>query len=158
VRSAFAQDLEAFELFVGEHRLGSIEPTQCEVTYVNQISAGARGSHPRDPAEVFATFASTPALASVADPEGYHSASTFIVRKTSGENSILARLFVEISSGIHTKTEEPLYVLNLTVRGVPASADAAGVLNFFDFARDRIVRTFASITTPELQLDWGREI
>lgn len=42
----------------------------------------------------------------------------------------------------------------LTARGMPSSPDVEGVLEFADYGRDLIVRTFRDITTDEMHKEW----
>lgn len=49
---------------------------------------------------------------------------------------------------------KPIYVLTLTVRGMASSPDVEGVLEFADYGRDLIVRTFRDITTDEMHKEW----
>ena len=71
--------------------------------------------------------------------------------------TLAGRLFVEVTSGVNTTTKKLSYQFGLTLRGAPLAQDLASVLQFFDFARARIVRTFAELTTPEMHKKWERQ-
>jgi hypothetical protein len=66
-------------------------------------------------------------------------------------------MFVEVTSGIDPGTKRMTYQFALTVRGAPSKRDLSGVLHFFDFARARIVRAFAELTTSEMHNKWERQ-
>lgn len=158
VRKAFLKDLEQVKSFLSFCQLPAISVTQCEVTYVNQIPAQIRGSDLL-PAEVFSVFATGNAPHFPSKPEALRYAVTRVIEATqsSSGKSILGRLHVELASGFDARTSEPLYLLNLTLRGMPESDDLSGVVGFFDMARDRIVRSFAEVTTPHMHDIWERE-
>lgn len=156
LREAFTKDWETLAGFLREHDLGALLPTQCEVSYVNHIDADSGSGGYRDPANVFSFL--SPALAQLSQGsfEVVTHSSTYKVATSSprGEQ-LLGRLYAELGSGVTRNRNGRVYQLSLLLRGAPASRDLDGVLEFFDFARERIVKSFADLTTDAMHKEWG---
>jgi hypothetical protein len=61
------------------------------------------------------------------------------------------RLHVDVQPAFRKRDNKPIFVLNLTARGM--AGDATG---FFDLGREWIVRSFAEMTTPQMHGVWRR--
>lgn len=155
LRGEFAADWAVMDGFVREERLGSLLPTQCEVAYINHIEVD--GQVHDDPSKYFSFFASPACLESQAEFEAVTYSSTGVATEPTEKGAMTGRLFVEVTSGFNTTTKEPVYQFSLSVRGAPLAQDLGSVLQFFDFARARIVKAFAELTTPEMHRKWGMQ-
>jgi uncharacterized protein (TIGR04255 family) len=155
LREQFAEDWSVVDSFVQEHQLGTILPTQCEVVYVNQIEADGGSVH-ADPSRYFSFIGPALCRHGQSEFEAVTFSTSGVTRAVTERGSLAGRLFVELTSGLNVSTRKPTYRFALTVRGAPASRDLGGVLEFFDFARERIVRSFVELTTPEMHEHWER--
>lgn len=158
LRKAFLHDWTTMSAFVGELGLGTLLPTQCEVSYVNHIDVGPLENGYPDPSTIFSFLSPTLATHGEAAFEAATFSSSSIAKAVTSKGQEMAgRMYVELISGTNARSKRRIYQLNLTLRGAPPARDIDGVLEFFDFARERIVRGFCALTTPEMHKQWGRE-
>jgi len=69
-----------------------------------------------------------------------------------------ARLHVTIRHAKLRDSELPVLLLDLTVRGIGKDMSPEGMLEWFDLAREWIVRGFADLTGEEVQKNiWRRK-
>ncbi len=150
IREWFDQDFERFQAFAVREGIGPINVNQCEVTYVNHIVAGEVWSshceiekvlklwkHPEDP------------YPGRAEDAVVH--ARFPIREKAG--APVGRLHVEVQPAVRNSDGSPMFVLTLTARGM-----VGGGTEFFDLGREWIVRSFAAVTTEEMQRLWGRKV
>ena len=159
IRERFFQGLAEVQSFFDEEKIGSIEPNQCEVSYVNHIDL-AEVSDPRSQLHrlfgFWSEFRSQPAESEARLPEfeGGGFTISFIIRDPNSAEP-QGRLHMEVQPAFQSEGKS-IIRLNLTARGSPASPTYQGVADFLDIGRDAIVRGFAAITTPEMHELWGR--
>ena len=155
VRRDFLRHLDFFTQFLSEEGLGSLEPDQVELTYVNLIPAG-------DPKGGFSPlenhlrlWAGIPSGAQIPKPELASFQTQLAFRE--GE-SLLGRLYIHLESRFLTLDESPVYQLQLIARGAPFAGPEGlhGVLGFLDQAHVWVVQTFATLTTKEMHKEWQR--
>ena len=156
LRAAFVEDWRTLERWTADEQLGTLKPTQAEVAYINHIEAGEPGGPYADPSEVFSFIAPALVTHGLASFEAI-THSTSLIARAKETDSLVGRLYVELSSGVNSRTNKLVYQLTLTLRGAPPSRDLDGALVFFDFARERIVKLFAELTTGRMHEIWGRE-
>jgi uncharacterized protein (TIGR04255 family) len=147
----FEEDFRAFRHFVREQRLGTIEPSHCELTYVNNIfTPGGRGSSELGRVLITSTM---PAKGFLPEPDDCGYRSRYSIRTPAG---FLGRLTVTASPAVRRSDQRELIALNLTVRGRPTGRDDSGIAGFFRIAHEWIVRGFDELTRPEMHAQWGR--
>jgi uncharacterized protein (TIGR04255 family) len=154
LKKTFEAELRRFELFLSTYELGTLNPNQCEVTYVNQIDSGRVWTNHGQLGEVLTLFSArytddfSPAL------EDARLSARFIILNDQGHS--IGRLHVAAEPVFRSADDSPMFTLTLTARGRPLGSDNSGVLNFLSVGREWIVRTFASITTAEMHTVWKR--
>jgi uncharacterized protein (TIGR04255 family) len=157
----FERMLESFEIeyrklqeVFKRERIGSIEPNQSEVTYINQILL-PEGQSPFEAFErLFGSFTKALILDDVGPPEDTRFLLRYIMRDEDG--APIGRLII---------TAEPAWKLDgsnivqfaLAARGKPHSADLAGVKSFLQSGRRHIVRAFRELTSDEMHKLWERK-
>ena len=52
---------------------------------------------------------------------------------------------------------KPVWLMNLSARGIPLGPGVGGAFDFFDLAREWIVRGFADLTTRAMHRSWKRK-
>ena len=62
-----------------------------------------------------------------------------------------------LKQGVKIDDKIPLLILELRTRGLCESMQQEGFREWFDLAREWIVRGFTDLTTPEIQELWERE-
>lgn len=153
-RAAFERWFGEFEDFVRAASLGEIEPTQCEVTYVNEIAAGEIWKQHGELHKV--TALAGPGTGSfLPTPEQLQFAARYVISNDQGEP--VGRLHVNVQPAIRRTDRLPIFVLTMTARGVPEGPGRDGILRFLDRGRQWIVRGFRDITTAEMHREWGLE-
>jgi uncharacterized protein (TIGR04255 family) len=148
VERRFRELLPLWEDFIAQEELGSVVPTQVEVTYVNHI---------QEPhAEFFKIFRSWKGSQSEFLPpvEDFRFTLRYIIEDD--QHRMVGRLTVNCEPVYATETSEELFRLSLSVRGMPASPEVASALKFLDIGHEWIVRGFAELTTPEMHAKWKR--
>lgn len=151
-RDKFKLWLGEFQAFLKESLDGSsLEPTQCEVTYVNHIQLTSDVLDEGPFGRVFQHVNPTNGEF-LSSPETARYWASYIIDEGSGP---LGRLLVNAEH--MTAKEEPIQVLflNLTARGKPLSTGLDGVFDFLDIGRKWIVKGFVDITTPLQHERWG---
>lgn len=152
--SMLSDAIERFQKFVEEENLGTITPDQVELTYVNHIRSGDKGSR-RDPLSKYLScwkFESEYWNLGSAEETSFR--SQYVLDRP---GSASARLFVELDSGYTVSTREPIYVMNLIARGAPDSPDIQSTFKFLEDAHHWIVKGFTSLTTDEAHRLWERQ-
>ncbi|MBI3682744.1 MAG: TIGR04255 family protein [Acidobacteria bacterium] len=147
----FKRHLSTFDSFLDEHGLGSIEPKQYEMTYVNQILQGEGWDELSDLSKVFRDYS-------------WHTEERFLpviehvnLRKTFALPEGKGRMHVAIRDGMRRDDGRPVILFEFTVRGFPGDAARERMWAWFDLAREWIVRGFADLTTDEVQKNlWRR--
>ena len=141
-----------FQAFLKESLdVPSLEPIQCEVTYVNHIKLTAdvmdEGPFGRVLQQVNPTNGEF-----LSSPETARYWASYIIDEGSGP---LGRLLVNAEHMTAKEELIPVLFLNLTARGKPLSTGLDGVLDFLDIGRKWIVKGFVDITTPLQHERWG---
>lgn len=153
-RAAFEKYFTDLVDFVEDRGLGKVAPMQCEVTYVNHIVAGEGWARLGELPKVFRLGNSVEG-GFLPEPEQSQLGASFVI--TDDEQRAIGRLHVTAQPAAFREGGQPLFVMNLTARGLPQGSGASGALAFLDRGREWIVRAFAEITTPEMQSVWGRD-
>ena len=148
VKAWFEQDFEEFRSFVSREKLGAVEVRQCEVTYVNHIVAGDGWSSHEDLDKIMTMWKHPDGpFPGRAEDAAFH--VRFPIRDAEGQP--VGRLHVDVQAAIGNEDNKPMFVLNLTARGMLGSST-----EFFDLGREWIVRSFAEMTTAEMHKVWRR--
>jgi len=157
IRESFVDELQSFDAFIKEQELGSLNPNQCEITYVNRISAaGVWNGHGRLD-KVLTIISKDTSDDFLPTPEDMRIAVRYIIRDEK-ENPI-GRLHVSAEPAFTHPDNAPAFILKLTARGKPLGPGVSGVIDFLNIGREQIVRGFASITTQRMHDDnvWERQ-
>jgi uncharacterized protein (TIGR04255 family) len=159
VRGRFFEELEQLETFLSEEQIGSIEPNQCEVTYVNHI--GIQDLVPWHHLDkIFAFFKSEISQTrqdhgAITELEDGQFSFRQVIRDTLNRVPV-GRLYLDAQAARESEGK-PIIRLSLTARGRPTSPNLQGVADFMDIGRLAIVDTFTAITTNDMHELWGRK-
>mgnify|MGYP000364255500 CR=1 FL=1 len=141
----FQDNFEKLEIYFDTAFSYDLKINQCEVSYINVI-----------PLESFSDAVNWLSLCG----NGFDGAETLSLnfsKVISNEsNAPFARLVVTVQSVLLSDTNGPAVNLTLTVRGLPSGEGISGARNFFECAREKIVETFSTVTTPTSHAYWGR--
>lgn len=154
LREAFHQDFNAFCQLVSEQGWGSIEPNQCEATYVNLITPGDEWSLHGELEKVITLFSSRYSDKDLGIPEEAAVNVKYVLND--GADRPVGRLHINAIPVLRASDNVPAVRLTLTARGMPEGSGIDGALRFIDRGGEAIVRSFTSITTKEMHKIWKR--
>lgn len=146
VRDLFANRLEVFERFLSEFNIGPLTPLQYEMTYVNHIPLNAGWKTLSEMGDLFPDHEWRNATGRfLPTPEIVNFRQAFALPDRSG------RLHVAIRNAVRRDDNQPILLFELTVRGFPSDASPQSMWNWFDLAREWIVRGFTDLTGEGVQ-------
>lgn len=152
VISMFRERLATFEDFVEENALGTIEPLQYEMTYMNHIPQGEGWDSMGELGTIFPDFTwRNEKDRFLPQTESISWRTSFALPKRTG------RLHVTIRNVQRREDNLPLLLYELTVRGMPADTSRDAMWKWFDLAREWIVRGFEDLTGTDIQTKTWRK-
>lgn len=160
IRPRFLQDFARFQQFLKANDLPAAKVNQCEVTYVNHVTAGKGWQSHSELGAVFVGWQRKFGHDWTSPLEAVGARFSKVIRDKDGE--FLGRLNVQIDSAFTAPTAEDttdtnIFAITLVARGRPTGQDEGGISGFLDRGRDEIVRMFDAITTDEMHKLWGKE-
>jgi uncharacterized protein (TIGR04255 family) len=149
IRPRFIKEFARFQSFVTSAGLGSIEPQQCEVTYVNNIVRGEAWDTFADLSRLFSFWSGRGSSGFLPEPESLNFSGSFLMPEKRG------RLRFSVQHAISSTDMREIVQVQITARGRPASTTDEDVWAWLDFGRDWIVRGFTDLTTPKAHSIWA---
>ena len=143
LREAFVEDYRRFLDFAAKRKLGSVRPTQVEISYVNHIA--------EDNLSDVLTLISRPP-GRMADPEGATFNSQYVLIR---DGQRAGRLHIQATTAMSRASGQRIVALTITVRGRPRSPEIDGVMEFLDFGADEALEAFAASTRTQMHKKWG---
>jgi len=154
-RKALTRWFGEFADFVEKNELGRVEPTQCEITYVDHVPTQDFGSSTHAGLNRLLRLVEPPERLLGQGPEQTYLSSTYVIPDDDGKP--IGRLHVDAQPAFRRNDNVPIYVLNFTARGRPEGEGLDGALQFLKRGRYWAVTAFAELTTKEMQHKWGRK-
>jgi uncharacterized protein (TIGR04255 family) len=151
-KQVFSNWFRQFDTFVAEISGSSLVPTQCEITYINHIESGLTWKSHSEASKIFRSVGASD-MPGFLERENVRFNQSFVIHDDS--NAQMGRLHISVQPALKADDRSPIYVLELTARGNPASPDLEGVEKFFNLGRQAINETFAAITSDEIHREWG---
>ena len=152
LREEFLRNLKTLEMFYRNNGLGNLNPNQCEISYINHIGVDKTHQHL---SEIFKGWSNQYNISNIAELEALDLNIRHIVRNE--DNKFIGRLYIKITPAFKVVDNSSIFVIEITLRGYPKEKSIDGIMEFMDFGRERIVRTFTEVTTPEMHKIWQRE-
>jgi uncharacterized protein (TIGR04255 family) len=150
VFSCFERYFKTFGHFVAENSLGALNPTIWELTYTNHMFIDEA---PNSMAELFKDLHwKRDADRFLPEPVNPVWAATFNMPNDSGT------LVAKFGNGRVQGEEKNVQVLELAARGPVKDRSETAMKEWFDLAREWIVRGFTDLTSKEAHDLWGREV
>jgi uncharacterized protein (TIGR04255 family) len=147
----FNDSFAVFQRFLSEENIGSLEPLQYELTYVNHLEKGEGWDSLEDIGDLFPDFAWRKGDGRFLPPaEGSRLHSTFLLPDRAG------RLHVKIQHARRARDSAEIIVLDLTARGIGFAGSGLSMDDWFSMAREWIVRGFTDLTSTTMHELWGR--
>jgi hypothetical protein len=148
LRESFEHRYGEFIRFIEKESLGTANIRQAEVSYINPLAQGNGWDQQGQLERVVRMWTPSYGPGLECPPEDVRFVQRHLISDHQGP---YARLYVSIEPVV-----SGALVLNLTVRGRPRGGTLPAAMDFFDMARERIVRAFAAVTTDEMHRVWGR--
>jgi len=152
VIESFEGVLTTIEKFFNDFELGEFKPIEYELTYINHIPKGQGWDTIDDLPRIFSDFVwkqtkerFLPNPVKVA----WQAEIPLLEKK--------GNLLVNLKQAIRIEDKVPLLVLELKALGISESSSKEAIREWFDLAREWIVRGFTDLTTTEIQEIWERE-
>lgn len=155
IRSSFMKQLASFDKLLAREHLEAMNPTLCEVTYVNHI-LGSGVCHGHN--ELYKVIPSvTPRLSDnfLPLPEDMQFSARYVI--STSKTHPLGRLYVNVEPRFLTADMTPIFLMRLTARGAPEGPSHAAILKTLDLGHEWIVRAFTTLTSPEMHKVWRRK-
>lgn len=141
VMEMYKKQFSKFESFLTEHELGSLEPQQYEMTYINHMYQGYGWNSTKDVGALLPDFSfRNDPKRFLPAPESINWRTGFALPNREG------RLHATVRHGKLKETAQSLIILDLTVRGIGTDRSLEGMAAWFDLAREWIVRGFVDLT------------
>jgi hypothetical protein len=150
IKPAFERDFAELQAVVDAEKLGEIRINQCEVTYVNHIVSGEGWDDWSESEKLFTFWKNPPALPYPGRAEDIGFRSRFPILGPSKE--WIGRLHLDVEPAVRNTDNRPMYVMNLTARGMYGKG-----FEFFDIGHEWIVRSFERLTTEDMHTVWGKK-
>lgn len=139
--------MTSFKQYIASEKLGEMEITQWEVTYVNHLLKGSEWSDTSEWPELIPGVIGSDHL-TCGSLQGIDQKHTYLI----GEN--LGRLYIEAKNAVLARDiSKELLVLKLTSRG-PANNESEARQGL-SLGRNAIVKSFAQITGEQAHKYWG---
>ena len=143
----FQEVLKKIEDFFTECGFGSLKPTEYELTYTNHMEMHREWETIDDLQKMFVDFGWNPTGGRfLPNPNKISWQTEFLLPEDKGH------LYVSLKSAIRVEDKVPLIVLDLTARGF-----SEAMPEWYNMAREWIVRGFTDLTTPEAHKIWEKE-
>lgn len=156
----YPQIITGFEEVVGivkgffqEELLGDLEPVEYQLTYMNHIPKGQGWDTTLDLGRIFKDFLWTDTDRFLPQPTNYVWQARFQLPDSKGN------MIIRLSEGTQIEEKsQKLLILELTTKGlVEQIGNGVSMRQWYDVAREWIVRGFTDITTSEMHKIWERE-
>lgn len=153
IKKRFQEEVSAFASWLQSHELGEIKVDQSELTYVNHIIEGEGWSAGDHIGGIVTLWGGRTHDDYMPDPEDVRFATQYVM---SEKAQPVGRLHVRAETARRVSDDRRVVKLSLIGRGPPLGDGMDDALTIMDQAHEWIVRSFASITSTEMQKKWER--
>ena len=155
----FSTILKRFETFYNrfckiltELEVGTVTPSQYELTYIDQLFQGAGWNTLDGIGKIFNLFVDSPQLNSF-----WSGVESLILRTSFRVENLHGRLHLTIGNRVRSSDQKQTLQTDFTVRGFPESVEHT-MITWFKSAHDEICRKFACMFSEYIQLEiWERK-
>ncbi len=153
VVESFRKNYAALGKVAADMGLGPLQPTVLDLTYINVLVRGELWNDLNDLKKIFRGFDwQQDSNSFLPSPSGVVVHAEYPLPDGQG------KLTVKLLHGNRRTDNAEIYSFNLSARGIGPDTSDAGMRQWFDMAREWIVRGFTDLTTSEIQESaWGRE-
>lgn len=150
VRENFLQDLSLLSEFVEQEGVGTVKPTQCEITYINHLT------QPHGSLGEAINIWSDQTTEGFLPPLGEATVSAaYLITNEQGDS--VGRLHVSAKPAWRKDDDSEIVVLSVTARGVPGGDSVDDICAFVDLGHEWVVRGFTDVTSEAMHARWERQ-
>jgi uncharacterized protein (TIGR04255 family) len=153
LRSRFEKEVSEFSDWLAAESLGEMLPNQCEVTYTNLIEL-EESDHVHADLSKLTPLWTDPISDEISSELEDVTINTRFVFSHNGKSA--GRVYVQFQPVLRQSDFQPMIKLEITARGRPEHETKSAAFDFLDIEHREVVRTFAGVTTEEMQEIWGR--
>jgi uncharacterized protein (TIGR04255 family) len=148
----FIANLELFQKFLEEEKLGSFSPTDCELTYINHILKGEGWESLSDIPDILPDISwRTNKTRFLPEPLNMGWMTSFALPEDKG------RLHVKLDQVTHKIDKRPILRLEISAKGLGSDKSQKAIRDWFEIAHEWIVRGFTDLTGKKIQTTiWER--
>ncbi len=150
LRQRFADEYTHFKSFLRDSRLGEPTVRQCEVTYVNDVPAGAGWNDFEDALHLTSSWQCKGTDGFLGVPSNLSIAAAYDMPDE------LGRLHYSFQRLRRITDQMEVIQFSLTARGKPESSSIEHIMSWMDRGREWVVKGFADLTSDKAHKLWGR--
>ena len=150
IREEFSRRWTEFSAFLEREGLGSPTVLECELSYVNHIPKGKCWTESRDVAGLFAFLSDKPGPGFLPCPEVTACNLRYKMRESRGH------LTISLGPAVRMQDQAEIIRFDLTARGPTGTGDK--MVEWFDGAREWIVKGFTDLTSEKAHNCWMRKV
>lgn len=152
IYKSFKENWEKYKKFISENELGDIKVQEFELSYINHIVQGEGWEVTEDIGNIMKDMMWKKDRDFLPSPIGIDWKTVFQFPENGG---VLA---VSVRRGARRTDNTPIFVLELSARGLLSTSDADELDDWFMMAHSWIVKGFTDLTTKEIQSEiWKRK-
>jgi uncharacterized protein (TIGR04255 family) len=142
-----------FKQVLEKQEIGSITPSQYELTYIDQLLRGDGWDTLDDIGKIYNLF-----VDSQQSDSFWSNAESMILRTSFPVPDLHGRLHLAIRSRVKMPEQRQTLQTDFTMRGFPGNTEHDAMIAWFKVARDRIREKFTSMFTGDIQTQvWERK-
>jgi len=151
-RQKFVEFYTLLDAYLVQSGLNPLTPRQCEVSYINHVFPDKTW---RDHGDLHKILNIVNHAETHRGIDAEQATVNFNFTMSNDDGEYIGRLHLFAVPAYIEMNKQPVYRLELTARGAPLGFGLDGIMEFLDKGRETIVRTFAAVTTSEIQGEWG---
>jgi len=149
----FFENLKKFSDFLSTNDLGSIEPNNFELTYINNIPKGEGWDDIKLIGKLIPDITwNTNEERFLHDPEAITWQAVFNLPDKMG------KLIAKLQTAVRRIDNHPLIIFEIAVRGIGSNKTEKGMRDWFSMAHEWIVLSFEDLTANTIQNDVWRKV
>ena len=151
IRPEFAGEWTRFCKFLESNEIDAPNVELCEVTYTNHLEKGKEWDTIADLPNIFNYWSGNSSNSFLSTPDAVAINTIYSMPDEQGQ------LSVKLLPVIRSEDGKEILQLQLTAVGQPASSELEDILNWLDFGREWVVRSFVDLTSAKMHSFWKKK-
>lgn len=150
-RTIFESQWIKFCSFLTSNQIAAPNVQRCEITYVNHIEKGYGWETIADLPNIF------PLLTNISSTDFLPAPDVLAMNISYSMPENQGRLNIQVLPGIRQEDGKEILQFQLTAVGNPNSSELREILNWFDFAREYLIKSFVDFTSVKMHEIWKKK-